>query len=140
MAKIDWQALQFVEMPLTTAHRIGATFRTDGKKRYAFDVSVLGTVITSQTKTYPAKDLYGGFSSSADYTQAYVRAGDLDLSMLAQGDAETLAETGNNLWAEIDRQWKSKRIRQRNGKIYNIVLMILQLKHQLSTKSDLTDK
>ena len=111
-AKIDWQALQFVEVPLTTAHRIGATFRTDGKKRYAFDVSVLGTVITSQTKTYPAKDLYGGFSSSADYTQAYVRAGDLDLSMLAQGDAETLAETGNNLWAEIDRQWKSKRIRQ----------------------------
>ena len=69
------------------------------------------TIVTAK-RTSHSKDLFAGFSTSRDSTFAYLRAGDLDLSLEGAGHMEYISGRADLLMKKLAEQWESKHIEQ----------------------------
>ena len=112
IAKLDWQALNLMEQPFSTSHQLDFDFRTDLKKRYELEASMTNTSVKAPKRTFKTKDLYVGFATSADSTNAYMRAGDLDMNVQAKGYVEELMKQADVFMNTASEQWTTKTIDQ----------------------------
>ena len=109
--RMDWAGLHLSADPIVTSQTVKVNLKTDMKKNYSLDLAVTDATLRSLKKTLFPKDLYGGIASSSEYTQGYLRAGDLDLSLLAQGHVDDLTRAYDLLSKEITRQWEQRELR-----------------------------
>lgn len=112
VAKLDWQAMDLVEKPLTTTHHFDFDFQTDLQKEYALQASMTHTTIKAPKRTFPTKDLFLDFATSADTTRASMRAGDLNMNLNAKGYIEELMAQATVLMNTASEQWNTKTIDQ----------------------------
>ena len=112
VAKLDWQAMNLMEKPFSTSHQFDFAFNSDLKKQYTLDASMTNTSVKAPKRTFQTKDLYVGFSTTEDTTRAYMRAGDLDMSLDAKGYVEELMKQADVLMSAADEQWTTKTIDQ----------------------------
>ena len=110
--KLDWQSLKLMEIPFTTSHQLDFNFHTDLKKYYELDASMLNTTVKAPKRMFKTKDLYVGVSTSKDSTQAYMRAGDLEMNMNAKGYVEDLMDQSDMFLYTASEQWRTKTIDQ----------------------------
>ena len=62
------------------------------------------TIVTAK-RTSHSKDLFVGLSTSRDSTSAYLRAGDLDLSLEGAGHIESISGRAEMLMKKLTEQW-----------------------------------
>ncbi|MBR5541478.1 MAG: translocation/assembly module TamB domain-containing protein [Bacteroides sp.] len=110
--KLDWKSLQMMEVPFSTSHRFDVSFVSDLQKKYVIDASMTDTSVKAPKKTFKTKDLYLGFSTSADSTRAYMQAGDLDVHFEGRGYVENLIQQVDVLTTRMNEQWTSKTVVQ----------------------------
>lgn len=110
--KLDWQAMKLVDNRLQTSHHLEISFVSDLLQKYVVDASMTNTSVKAPKRTFQTKDLFLGFATSSDSTSAYVRAGDLDVNLQAEGYAETLIQQLDRLTARMNDQWTTKTIVQ----------------------------
>lgn len=110
--KLDWQSMRLMDVPFSTSHQLNVSFLSDLRQRYVVDASITDTSVKSPKKTFKTKDFYLGFSTSADSTRAYMRAGDLDVNFEGKGYFETLLQQVDAFAVRMDEQWTSKTINQ----------------------------
>ena len=110
--KLDWKSLQMMEVPFSTSHRFDVSFVSDLQKKYVIDASMTDTSVKAPKKTFKTKDLYLGFSTSADSTWAYMQAGDLDVRFEGRGYVENLIQQVDVLTTRMNEQWTSKTVVQ----------------------------
>lgn len=110
VAHLDWQALRLVDFRFETAQHIGVRLSSDLKKRHQIDAEMTHTQITTPRRKIQAKDLFAGLSTSVDSTEVYLRAGDLDLLLQAEGGLEHLSAQAQVLTDKLARQWQDKHI------------------------------
>lgn len=109
---LDWQALHLMNTRFQTSQHIGVRFSSDLGKRYAVEAEMTNATIITAKRTSHSKDLFAGFSTSRDSTSAYLRAGDLDLSLDGAGHIEYLSGRADLLMKKLTEQWESKHIEQ----------------------------
>ena len=110
--RMDWAGLHLSTDPIVTSQTVKVDLRSDLRKNYSLDLAVTKAKLQSLKQTLFPKDLYGGIASSNEYTQGYLRAGDLDLSLLAQGHVDELTRSFDQLTKEVKRQWEQRDLRQ----------------------------
>ena len=110
--KLDWQSLKITEAPMRSSHELEMSFVSDLLKKYEINVSLTRSTIQGPKKTYRTKDLFAGFSTSADSTRAYMRAGDLDMNFEGKGYVETLMSQVDAFTTRMNEQWTSKTVVQ----------------------------
>lgn len=112
IARMDWQAMRITNQRLQTSQQLGVRFHSDGKQSMALEAEMTNaTLVTAKRTTHP-KDLFAGFRTSSDSTQAYLRAGDLSLNLDGEGPLEHLTRRADLLAQQLMKQWESKRIVQ----------------------------
>lgn len=112
VSRLDWQALHLMDVRFETSQHIGIRFSSDLEKRHAVEAGMTNTTVATSKRTSRAKDLFAGFSTSRDSTSAYLRAGDLDLSLEGTGNVEHIAGRADLLMRKLAEQWESKHIEQ----------------------------
>ena len=112
VGKLDWHAMKLMDVPFSTSHQFEATFNTDLQKKYQLEASMTNTSVQAPKRSFKTKDLFVGFDTQADSTQAYLKAGDLDMNLQASGYIEKLGTQVDTLMATMTRQWTSKTIDQ----------------------------
>ena len=110
--KLDWQVMQLAAVPLLTSHQFDVSFVSDLQKKYVLDASMTDTSVRASKRNFKTKDLFVGFATSADSTQAYVRSGDLDMNFEGRGYVENIMQQVDVLTARMGEQWISKTIDQ----------------------------
>ena len=110
--KLDWQSMKLMDMPFRTSHKLDVSLVSDLEQRYVLDASMTDTSVKAPKKTLKTKDLYVGFATSADSTNAYMRAGDLDVDFQGRGYVETLMAQLDAFTTRADEQWASKTVVQ----------------------------
>lgn len=110
--RMDWAGLHLSDNPITTSQIVTLDLKSDMKKDYSLDLSITEAKLQALKKTMYPKDLFGGISSTRESTQGYLRAGDMDMSLYAQGHLDDLTRAFNQLTAEVKRQWKQRDLRQ----------------------------
>lgn len=110
--KLDWQSMRIAEVPLRTSHQFEVSFLSDLQQKYVLDASMTNTSVKVQKKDLKTKDLYLGFATSTDSTNAYVRAGDLDVDFQGRGYVENLLTQLDVFTTRAMEQWTSKTIVQ----------------------------
>lgn len=110
IAHLDWQALRLMDYRFETAQHIGVRLSSDLKQRHQIDAEMTQTQITTAKRRTQPKDLFAGLSTSVDSTRVYLRAGDLNLSVDAEGGLEHLSAQANVLLDKLARQWQDKHI------------------------------
>ncbi len=112
IARLDWQMLRLMDVRFETSQHIGVRFSTDLNMRHELDAEMTNTVITAPKRTVRAKDLFVGFATSRDSTNAYLRAGDMDMSIEGKGTVDVLSAQADALMARMTEQWTTKTIVQ----------------------------
>ncbi len=112
VARIDWQMLRLMDVRFETSQHIGVRFSTDLNMRHTLDAEMTNTFIKGPKRSFPAKDLFVGFATSKDSTNAYLRAGDMDMSVEGKGTVEVLAAQADALMTRLSEQWTTKTIVQ----------------------------
>ena len=112
VGKLDWHAMKLMDVPFSTSHHFDVTFDTDLRKKYQLEASMTNTSVQAPKRQFKTKDLFIGFNTQADSTQAYLKAGDLDMDLQALGHIETLGAQTDTLIATLNRQWTTKTIDQ----------------------------
>ena len=112
VAHLDWQALHLMDTRFQTSQHLGVRFSSDLRKRYAVEAEMTNATIVTAKRTSHSKDLFVGFSTSRDSTSAYLRAGDLDLSLEGAGHIESISGRAEMLMKKLTEQWNSKHIEQ----------------------------
>lgn len=112
VAHLDWQALHLMDTRFQTSQHLGVRFSSDLRKRYAVEAEMTNATIVTAKRTSHSKDLFVGFSTSRDSTFAYLRAGDLDLSLEGAGHMEYISGRADLLMKKLAEQWESKHIEQ----------------------------
>ncbi len=112
VARIDWQMLRLMDVRFETSQHIGVRFSTDLKQRHTLDADMTHTAITTPKRNFRAKDLFVGFATSKDSTNAYLRAGDMDVSVEGKGTVDELSAQADALLTRLSEQWTSKTIEQ----------------------------
>ena len=110
--KLDWQVMQLMDAPFLTSHQFEVSFVSDLQKKYVVDASMTDTQVRAPKRNFKTKDLFVGFSTSVDSTQAYMRAGDLDVNFEGRGYVETILQQVDAFTARAGEQWTSKTINQ----------------------------
>jgi len=110
--KLDWQVMQFMDVPFRTSHQFDVTFVSDLEKKYEVNASMTNTSVKSPEKNFQTKDMYVGFATSVDSTKAYMRAGDLDVNFEGRGYVEDIISQLDAFTTRADEQWTSKTINQ----------------------------
>ena len=110
--KLDWQVMQLMDAPFLTSHHLEVSFVSDLQKKYVVDASMTDMFVRAPKKSFKAKDFFAGFSTSADSTRAYMRAGDLDMDFAGRGYVETLMQQVDVLTTRMDEQWTTKTVNQ----------------------------
>mgnify|MGYP000057838776 FL=1 len=106
VAHLDWQALHLMDTRFQTSQHLGVRFSSDLRKRYAVEAEMTNATIVTAKRTSHSKDLFVGFSTSRDSTSAYLRAGDLDLSLEGAGHIESISGRAEMLMKKLTEQWK----------------------------------
>lgn len=112
VSHLDWQALRLMPTRFQTSQHIGVRFGSDLDKRHTLEAEITNSTIVTAKRTTHAKDLFAGFSTAADSTSAYLRAGDLDLSLEASGDLTHLSTGADRLMQKMTEQWETKHVEQ----------------------------
>lgn len=112
VAHLDWQALHLMDTRFQTSQHLGVRFSSDLRKRYVVEAEMTNATIVTAKRTSHSKDLFAGFSTSRDSTFAYLRAGDLDLSLEGAGHMEYISSRADLLMKKLAEQWESKHIEQ----------------------------
>ena len=110
VAHLDWQALHLMDTRFQTSQHLGVRFSSDLRKRYVVEAEMTNATIVTAKRTSHSKDLFAGFSTSRDSTFAYLRAGDLDLSLEGAGHMEYISSRADLLMKKLAEQWESKHI------------------------------
>lgn len=109
---LDWQALRLMDIHFLTSQHIGVRFSSDLRQRYAVDAEMTDATVTTAKRTSHPKNLFAGFSTSADSTHAYLRAGDLDVALEGKGHIDHISRQAGLLMTKMAEQWTSKSIEQ----------------------------
>lgn len=112
VAHLDWQALHLMDTRFQTSQHLEVRFSSDLRKRYVVEAEMTNATIVTAKRTSHSKDLFAGFSTSRDSTFAYLRAGDLDLSLEGAGHMEYISGRADLLMKKLAEQWESKHIEQ----------------------------
>ncbi len=112
IARIDWQLLRLMNVQFETSQHIGVRFSTDLKQRHTLDADMTNTAISTAKRSFRAKDLFVGVATSKDSTNAYLRAGDMDVSMEGKGTVDEIATQADALMTRLSEQWATKTIVQ----------------------------
>ena len=110
--KLDWQVMKLMEMPFMTSHKLDVSLVSDLQQKYILNASLTDTSVEAPKRKFKTKDLFVGFSTSADSTMAYVRAGDLDVNFEGRGYVEKIIQQADVLTAQMSEQWSTKTIAQ----------------------------
>ena len=111
-SKLDWQVMKLMQAPFMTSHKLDVSLVSDLQQKYVLNASLTDTSVEAPKRKFKTKDLFVGFSTSADSTMAYVRAGDLDVNFEGKGYVETLIQQADVLTARMNEQWATKAIAQ----------------------------
>jgi hypothetical protein len=112
LRRLDWQRLGLAEKEVTSSHRFTASLRSDWQQQWQLDAALENNDINSPKRSFHTKDFYAGFATSADSTTAYVRAGDLHLTLEGKGYVEVLQKQATELMDVLAAQWELKSIDQ----------------------------
>lgn len=118
VAHLDWQALRLMNTRFQTSQHIGVRFSSDLAQRHAVEAEITDATIVTARRTTHSKDLFAGLDTSRDSTSAYLRAGDLNLSLEATGGIEAISARADLLMRKLAEQWESKHIAQEELREY----------------------
>lgn len=107
--KIDLKALGITDIPLKTSEKVQLSLYTDLKDGHRFTGALSNIRIIAPDHSYKAKDIQLGASTLNHALNAFLQAGDLNLSAGAEGHTEKLSRQLKKLTVALQKQWKDKR-------------------------------